>query len=616
MVKYFLSFLMMFTPPLVNAQVCQGNFGNNIFDSGNFGFGTEQVLPFNPGIAPSYNYTNTLPPNDGFYTIANKLNQSQIFPDWLPINDNSGTETGYMMVVNASVAPGLFYEQTITGLCDNVLYEFSADIFNLIASFSTDRIDPDVSFLLNDQVVFTTGSVPKNERWNTYGFTFSTAPGQETLKLSLRNNAPGGIGNDLALDNITFRPCGATAKILPETVANICEDGQPIDIIATVEGASFEDIFVQWQQSFDGGLTWSNIEGETNNSYAFTNLEAGDYFYRYLLADTKEKLANPRCRTISNVKTVRVTPKFVNVADSVCSGLSSILGKQEFFEAGTYIDTLTNIIGCDSIVTLDLAIIDEKLQGVFTINNPTCTDENDGSIRVESFSNQGPYNILVNGQSFSGPGNQFNLTDGDYFYTVTDRYGCLLDTLITLDNPPQFVVDLGADQNLTLGEQLTVAVTASDSVTSYSWQPDIIDCQPPCESFNLLLPRSDTIAVTAVSVKGCIATGALIVNIDGAVELFTPNVFTPNGDGTNDFFTVFNKSAIHAIQDIAELYIFDRTGREMFRKQNFPVGLETAGWDGSNSGTEAPSGVYFYAARLTLINGEQITISGDLSLFR
>lgn len=238
------------------AQVCQGNFGNNIFDSGDFGKGTSQILMTDPGLAPGYIYTTTLPPEDGFYTIANALNASQIFPDWLPIRDNSRSSNGYMMVVNASFEPGLFYEETITGLCDDVLYEFSADIINLIASFSTDRIDPNVSFLLNDEVVFSTGIIPKNERWNTYGFTFTTNPGQTTMKLSLRNNAPGGIGNDLALDNITFRPCGATALILPTTVANICKDGEPINISATVEGAAFEDIFVQWQESFDEGDSW------------------------------------------------------------------------------------------------------------------------------------------------------------------------------------------------------------------------------------------------------------------------------------------------------------------------------------------------------------------------
>jgi hypothetical protein len=54
------------------------------------------------------------------------------------------------------------------------------------------------------------------------------------VSLSLRNNAPGGIGNDLALDNITFRPCGPLAQILPEEIESICEDGMPIDLEATI----------------------------------------------------------------------------------------------------------------------------------------------------------------------------------------------------------------------------------------------------------------------------------------------------------------------------------------------------------------------------------------------
>jgi len=71
--------------------------------------------------------------------------------------------------------------------------------------------------------------------WNTYGFTFTTGPGVTEVSLSLVNNAPGGIGNDLILDNISFQACGPEALILPETVANICEDGDPITLDATVQ---------------------------------------------------------------------------------------------------------------------------------------------------------------------------------------------------------------------------------------------------------------------------------------------------------------------------------------------------------------------------------------------
>ncbi len=136
----------MFSGSFAKGQGCSGNFGKNIFESGDFGSGTAQTLQNDPQIAPGYIYTTSLPPSDGYYTLTNLMRQNEIYGDWLPIGDFSDDANGYMMVVNASNEPGLFYEQTITGLCEDVLYEFSADIINLVRASSTDRIDPNVSF--------------------------------------------------------------------------------------------------------------------------------------------------------------------------------------------------------------------------------------------------------------------------------------------------------------------------------------------------------------------------------------------------------------------------------------------------------------------------------------
>ncbi len=73
-------------------------------------------------------------------------------------------------------------------------------------------IKPNVSFLLDGQEIHSSGDVPEDEEWHTYGFTFTTDPGQFSLTLSLQNNAPGGNGNDLAIDNISFHPCGPEAQ--------------------------------------------------------------------------------------------------------------------------------------------------------------------------------------------------------------------------------------------------------------------------------------------------------------------------------------------------------------------------------------------------------------------
>ena len=141
-----------------------------------------------------------------------------------------------MMVVNASFDPGLFYEEEITGICENTQFEFSADIINLIQRNVTDHILPNVAFLIDDEVVLETGVITQDERWKTFAFTFTTAPGQSSVKLSLRNNAPGGIGNDLALDNIRFRACGPPTAITSNAIDSIfCQKDNPLLLTAELE---------------------------------------------------------------------------------------------------------------------------------------------------------------------------------------------------------------------------------------------------------------------------------------------------------------------------------------------------------------------------------------------
>lgn len=188
--------------------ICEGNLGENIFEKGDFGSGPPTIVNINPSIAPGYLYTTSVPA-DGFYTVCSFTGAlNGLYPTWIAINDNSNDPNGYMMVVNASFDPGVFYEEEVEGLCENTLYEFSADIINLIKVGTANHIDPNVSFLIDGVEVYNTGTIPKTERWRQYGFSFITTATQSSITLTLRNNAPGGIGNDLALDNISFRPCG------------------------------------------------------------------------------------------------------------------------------------------------------------------------------------------------------------------------------------------------------------------------------------------------------------------------------------------------------------------------------------------------------------------------
>lgn len=600
------------------AQICDGNLGENIFTDGDFGSGTANILQVDPGIAPGYTYTTNVPPFDGFYVITNNISDWPSRFNWLGPSDNSNDPDGYMMVVNASFEPGKFYEQTVTGLCENTLYVFSADIFNVIPSNSVNFILPRVSFEIDGVEQFDTGNIPQNEQWNTYGFTFETQPGQTEVTLALVNKAPGGIGNDLALDNITFRACGPLAQILPETIADVCEDGDPQDIVATITGDQYPTPVVQWQQSFDEGQTWQNMPGEDQLTFTHTELTSGDYYYRYLLANDTDNLLNSKCRVNSNVKIVRVIPKFTMTVDTICDGLSSFIGDQPYTTTGTFIDTLPNRLGCDSIITLDLEVIaDQGIAIDFNLQDPSCTGFEDGSVSIAAIRNgTNPFSIEVEGLPTMTAGTLNNVGAGSYEYKATDRYGCTATLEATLIDPERFFLSLGQDQTVDLGDALRISSSTNHDIASIDAQPPLdLDCIPTCDIIELFPVESGSFIVTATSEAGCVSIDTLNIMVNKVRKVFFPNAFTPNNDGRNDLFTIY--ADIPNVQLIEKLLIFDRWGNLVFERNEFLPNDTVLGWNGENTnGQLMEAGPYVFVTQIRFLDDEVVDFSGSLVLVK
>lgn len=125
------------------------------------------------------------------------------------------------------------------------------------------------------------------------------------------------------------------------------------------------------------------------------------------------------------------------------------------------------------------------------------------------------------------------------------------------------------------------------------------------------------------SIAGCFKVTALdtILNetqiantvcADNCPDYTLPNVFTPNGDGLNDFFHPFPYSFVKDI----DIEIFDRWGIKMFSTTNPDIN-----WDGTNQSTKGkcPDGVYYYICKVHAIhyNGiKTFTLKGDIELIR
>ena len=291
---------------------CTGSLGDPIVQV-NFGAGAGIGQPLS-STTSDLQYVSAGCPQDGYYSIVNSTGRCPAAGgNWHVLSDHTGNLNGYFMMVNASFQPNIFYVQTISGLCDNTSYQFAAWLVNICSMYG---ILPNVTFTIEktDGTVlqsYNSGDIPITNpaKWQQYGFNFTTPVGVSTVLLRMRNNAPGGLGNDIALDDITFRPVGASVFVAvtdhPGSDIAICtNNSDPLQFTSSIESC-YNSTAYQWQQSSDTGATWNSIPGATASIYSRPASAPGVYWYRVLVAPGV-KIALSSCRTASEPVQIKV----------------------------------------------------------------------------------------------------------------------------------------------------------------------------------------------------------------------------------------------------------------------------------------------------------------------
>jgi gliding motility-associated-like protein len=183
------------------------------------------------------------------------------------------------------------------------------------------------------------------------------------------------------------------------------------------------------------------------------------------------------------------------------------------------------------------------------------------------------------------------VTAGNYSVFTTLENGCN-DTLSIQ------VYDAEPSAQISPSEAITVLLNTPLSFTDSSYTPlgteiesFIWDFEGSEESGpEITVSFSDTglvnLIYTITNDAGCLDT--LSTEILVIADVIVPNVFTPNGDGKNDFFVIQNLEAF----DNAGLRIYTRWGRLIFQSENY-----INNWDGA----EATDGTYFYILDVPLL---------------
>ena len=490
---------LFFTVPFYG-QLCTGSLGDPVVNI-DFGSGTGRGAALGSAVT-AYTYSGSGKLDEGYYTIVNTTTGLRDTA-WHITTDHTGDTNGYMMVVNASVlaTAGIFYNKTVTNLCPNTTYEFSAWIMNVMTFTSP---NPNVTFTVSTTSgtvlgTYNTGSlaVTSSGTWKQFGFYFTTGTASDVV-ITMLNNAVGAApGNDLALDDITFRACGpiVTAAIQNNNSTNLstCENATATYTLkGSVGTAVYSDPAYQWQQSTNNGGTWTDIAGATTLSMDVVLPTAGTYLYRMTTAQSSN-IGSASCRVSSNSVAITVsasplTPSVTTVqpnctlptgtitVDSPAYCTYSIDGVNyqnsavfDNLAGGDYSVTAKNSNGCIStakLVHLDTIIQNTATATVAVIQPVICVDPY-GTI---TFTSSDAEYSFDDGLSWSTTNFKTALVAGTYKVKTRNSYGCetpkiTVEIIVPPGYPPTPSVVITQPDCFTA----TGMIAVSDSVPFYSY---------------------------------------------------------------------------------------------------------------------------------------------------
>lgn len=269
---------------------------------------------------------------------------------------------------------------------------------------------------------------------------------------------------------------------------------------------------------------------------------------------------------------IHVNPIIQTTLDAIiCMGDTLKIATHNYYATGTYIDTLTTYLGCDSIITTNIIVNTAKL---ITLNPIICEG--------------GAFNVGTNNYSKAGI----------YYDTLISYNGCdsIVNTNLLVRQPKD--VFRAPDTTVCFENGIQLQLDGGEA-SEYLWYPSM-------ETLRYQNVISEgTYSVEIKDSIGCKSSDSIrVIDICGMI-LFVPNAFAP--DGINKVFTVYGLS----IKQV-ELKVYSRWGELIYEGRG---GVDTS-WNGKCHGDLCPVGAYYYSIRAIGKNGETKDLHGLVHLLR
>jgi len=281
------------------------------------------------------------------------------------------------------------------------------------------------------------------------------------------------------------------------------------------------------------------------------------------------------------------------------TGITSPYVYQDSIAGSFNIISLSDLGACPGIITGAATIDTVNIQIETAFINEVCGEQNGIAYITNTSGGLLPYNYLWNNTAASTNDSITDLLAGSYVVTVTEGNNCFASATVEVPQVLGIVTSISADP-VSGGYPLTVNFTNNTTgAANYLWSfgdGDSSIIMSPSHIF--LLQGEYEVVLTAFNTPGCLTSDTLNIIVDGEI----PNIFTPNGDGSNDKFS-FNRLSVKTFN----AQIFNRWGNKVYEWTD-----PKDGWDGSNS----QAGVYYYIVTMTTLTDQVEELHGTITLMK
>ncbi len=286
--------------------------------------------------------------------------------------------------------------------------------------------------------------------------------------------------------------------------------------------------------------------------------------------------------------------------------------------AGNYLVTVTDARGCTKIAQYSINRPPPIVIGVTTKTDVNCdTKEVKQSFIAQVSGGVPPYQLSWSSGTVSGANNEIMSTtqNGAIVLEVTDALGCKANYSFNVNIPtlgsPSFAtnsIGISTYGFYSIKDPIQFTNTSTAGFVGVSWDFGDGSISNENNPVHVYKKEGSYLVIQRVTYPlGCVYNYTLKLDIKKGYNLMHPTAFTPNNDGSNDYFAPAFKGLSAIVFDV-----YDTWGALIYSEKGDTI----KGWDGRIKDQEAENGNYYFKVTAKTFYGATIKDQGAFVLIK